>query len=675
MELDLLRDIVVIFGLSVAVLFIFHRIKAPTVVGFLLTGILAGPQGLGLIQSVDQVSVMAEIGVILLLFTVGIEVSLKDLLRLKKYVLVGGSLQVLLTILAVFAILVNLGMPLGEAVMMGFLISLSSTAIVLRIIQRKEEFDSIYGRTTLGILIFQDIIVVPMMLVTPLLPGALQTTPQSPLLIIGKGAALIMLVIASAKWIVPRVLFQIAKTGDRELFLLSIVGICFAVAWATSLAGLSLGLGAFLAGLIISESPYSHQAFGNVLPLRDAFTSFFFTSIGMLLDLNYLMQDPGYIILLALGVMALKALIAGSAISLLGLPLRITVLVGLALSQIGEFSFILSRVGFEGGIISSEVYQIFLDVTVLTMGATSFIMAFAPKVADGILHLPLPEKLKARTYPSSAGEGRPKDHLIIVGYGINGRNLARSARAEGIPYVIVDMDPEIVKAEGMKSDPIFYGDAASEVILRHVGIKDAKVMAIAISDPASTRRITELARRLNPDLFIIARTRYIQEMEPLHDLGANEVVPEEYETSVEIFSRVLERYQVPREKIEGYIAEVRSAGYEMFRSLSKEPYCDANLNIISDEICTLRVFQGSRAAGKTPVEMGMEGYGVTLLAVHRGMETLANPSKDLRLEVDDVAVLLGPPDKVDLIRGLFRVEDGTPAGEPAKESEENAQNR
>jgi CPA2 family monovalent cation:H+ antiporter-2 len=682
MELELLRDIVIIFGLSVAVLYLFHRIRAPTIVGFLLTGVLAGPHGLGLIQAVDQVAVMAEIGVILLLFTVGIEVSLKDLLKLKKYVLIGGSLQVLLTILAVFTILVNQGMPLGEAVLMGFLISLSSTAIVLRIIQKKEEFDSIYGRTTLGILIFQDIAVVPMMLVTPLLPGALQTTPQSPLLIIAKGAVLIILVIVSAKWIVPRVLFQIAKTGDRELFLLSIVGICFAVAWATSLAGLTLGLGAFLAGLIISESPYSHQAFGNVLPLRDAFTSFFFISIGMLLDLSYLMQNPVYIVLIALGVVVLKALIAGFAVSVMGLSLRIAVLVGLALCQIGEFSFILSSVGFESGLIPLPTYQLFLDVTVITMGATSFIMALSPRIADGILRLPLPEQLKARRYPSATEEGMtakgmttegmmPKDHLIIVGYGINGRNLAKSARAEGIPYVIVDMDPEIVKAEGMKGDPIYYGDAAQEAILQHIGVKDARVMAIAISDPASTRRITELARRLSPNLFIIARTRYIQEMKPLHELGANEVVPEEYETSVEIFSRVLERYQVPREKIEGFVAEVRADGYEMFRSLSKEPYCDANLNAISDEICTLRVFKGSRAAGKTMAEIGMEGYGVTLLAIHRGMETLANPPKDLRLEVDDVVVLLGPPDKVDLIRGLFRVEDVIPEDEPAKEFEDD----
>jgi CPA2 family monovalent cation:H+ antiporter-2 len=658
MELDLLRDIVVIFGLSVAVLFVFHRIKAPTIVGFLITGILAGPQGLGLIQDMDQVAVIAEIGVILLLFTVGIEVSLRDLLKIKKFVLVGGSLQVILTILAVFSILAKVGVPYGEALLIGFLVSLSSTAIVLRIIQKREEFDSLYGRTTLGILIFQDIAVVPMMLVTPILPGAVQATPESPALILAKGIGIILMVIISAKWIVPKALYHIAKTGDRELFLLSIVGICFAVAWGTSLAGLSLGLGAFLAGLIISESPYSHQAFGNVLPLRDAFTSFFFISIGMLLDLSYLLQNPGYIILIAIGVMALKALITGFSISVLGLPIRITVLVALALSQIGEFSFILSKVGFDSGLIPLETYQLFLDVTVITMGATSFIMALSPKVADSILRLPLPNKVKNGSYirPPSTVTAK-KDHLIIIGYGVNGRNVARSARAEGIPYEIVEMDPEIVMSEGDKGEPICYGDAATEAVLQHVGIKSARVMVIAISDPASTRRITELARRLNSDIFIIARTRYLDEMKPLHDLGANEVIPEEYETSVEIFSRVLERYQVPREKIEDFIAEVRADGYEMFRSLSREPYCDVNLDALSNEICTIRVYRGSNATGKTLEELGIEGQGVSLLAVQRGAETLSNPARDLKFEADDLVVMLGPTDKVDLIKGQFFAEE------------------
>jgi len=656
-ELELLNSIVIVISLSVVVLFIFHRLRAPTIVGFLLTGILAGPQGLGLISASEQVSLLADIGVVLLLFTVGIEVSLRDIIQLKKYVLVGGSLQVALTTLAVFLVMMSLDLPVGTAVLLGLLVSLSSTAIVLRIIQKREEFDSLHGRTTLGILIFQDMAVVPMMLLIPLLPGSTLALGSSPLAVALKGLSIVALIIISAKWLVPRILYSIARTRDRELFLLSIVAICLAVAWITSLAGLSLGLGAFLAGLIISESPYSHQAFGNIVPLRDVFTSFFFISIGMLLDVGVLIANPAFIVLLALAVMALKAALAGLAISLMGLPFRIIILVSLALSQIGEFSFVLSKVGFESGLISREYYQIFLDVTVLTLAATSLIMAVSPKVAEGMLRLPLPSRLKARPYPSVSKELEAlEDHLIIIGYGVNGRNVARSAKRESIPYLIVDMDPEIVMREGKSGEPIYFGDAASEAVLNHVGICKAKAMVIAISDPSATRRITELARRLNPDIFIIARTRYVQEMKPLHDLGADEVIPEEYETSIEIFSRVLSRYDVPRDKIESFIDQIRSDGYDMFRSYSREPFCSADLSLMTEDISTLKVCQGSPASERALGELELEALDIKPLAVHRGMDTLSNPDRGLMLLTDDVVILMGREENIHKVADLFRSE-------------------
>ena len=653
-ELELLKSVVVVVLLSVAVLFSFHRLHAPTIVGFILTGILAGPQGLGLIGASEQVSLLSEIGVVLLLFTVGIEVSLRDIIRLKKYVLVGGFLQVLLTALAVTLIVLASGLPPGTAALLGLLVSLSSTAIVLRILQKREEFHSLQGKTILGILIFQDLAVVPMMLLVPLLPGSTQELAGSPLSAASKALAVIVLILISAKWIVPRVLFSIAGTKDKELFLLSIVAICFTVAWATSLAGLSLGLGAFLAGLIISESPYSHQAFGNIVPLRDVFTSIFFISIGMLLDVKLLFQNPAYFLMLAVGVMALKAVMAGIAISLMGLPLRIIVLVSLALSQIGEFSFVLSNVGFESGLFTQEIYQIFLDVTILTMAAASLAMAVSPKLAEGIMHLPFPERLKLRSYPTLSEEtAELDDHLLIIGYGVNGRNVARSAKQEGIPYLIVEADPEILMREGKNGEPIYFGDAAQESVLSRIGVKKARVMVIAISEPRTTRRRTEISRRLNPGLYIIARTRYIQEMEPLHDLGANEVIPEEYETSIEIFSRVLDRYDVPRNKIENFIEQVRSDGYDMFRSFSREPYCNANLDIASEEIGTLRLWPDSPAAGMSLADLELKDHGIRPLAVHRGDETLSSPDMDFLLLPDDIIILLGPEESIHKIGELF----------------------
>ncbi|MBC8459993.1 MAG: cation:proton antiporter [Deltaproteobacteria bacterium] len=656
MEILLLNDIVVIFGLSIAILFICHRLRVPTIVGFLLTGILAGPYGLGLVKAVHEVEILAEVGVVLLLFTIGIEFSLERLLQIKKSVLMGGSIQVLLTLLVTFVIARQLGQPIGESIFIGFLISLSSTAIVLKLIQERAEVDSPHGRTTLGILIYQDIIIVPMILVTPLLAGATGDLGESVLVLIAKGIGIIGLVFVSAKWIVPQVLYQIARTRSRELFLLSVVVICLAVAWITSSAGLSLALGAFLAGLIISESEYSHHALGNILPFRDVFTSFFFVSIGMLLDVGFLFQQPGTIALIALGVLVLKSIIACFATVLLGFPFRTSILVGLALSQVGEFSFILSKTGVEHGLLAGNIYQMFLAFSVLSMAATPFIITLAPRAADIILRLPLPKRLISGFYPVSEIKVKgKKDHLIIIGFGVNGRNVARAARLSGIPYAVIEMNPETVRSEQAQGEPIYYGDSTQESVLQHANIKDARIVVAAINDPTATRRITEIIRRLNPEVHLIVRTRYLQEVKPLYELGADEVIPEEFETSVEIFTRVLAKYFIPRDEIERLVAEVRSDGYEMFRSLSKESssFSDLKLHLPDVEISTLRVAERSPLVGKSLAEIELrKKYGVTVLAIRRDSQILSNPNVNIQFCANDVLFVLGPPDRIAEVAGL-----------------------
>jgi len=656
MEIPLLNDIVVIFGLAIAVLFICHRLRVPAVVGFLLTGIFVGPYGFGLVKAVHEVEIFAEIGIVLLLFTIGIEFSLERLLQIRKSVLMGGSLQVLLTLGATFLIARRFGQAFGEAVFIGFLVALSSTAIVLKLIQERAEVDTPHGRTTLGILIFQDIIIVPMILVTPLLAGATGDLGESVLVLIAKGIGIIGLVFVSAKWIIPQVLYQIARTRSQELFILSIVVICLAVAWLTSSAGLSLALGAFLAGLIISESEYSHQALGNILPFRDVFTSFFFVSIGMLLDVGFLFRQPGTIALIALGILVLKSIIACFAAVLLGFPFRTSILVGLALSQVGEFSFILSKTGVEHGLLAGNIYQMFLAFSVLTMAATPFIIILAPRVADIILRLPLPKRLISGFYPVSEIKVKgKKDHLIIIGFGVNGRNVARAARLSGIPYAVIEMNPETVRNEQAQGEPIYYGDSTQEVVLQHANIKDARIVVTAINDPASTRRITEIIRRLNPKVHLIVRSRYLQEMKPLYELGANEVIPEEFETSVEIFTRVLAKYLIPRDEIERLVAEIRSDGYEMFRSLFKESssFSDLNLQIPDVEISTLKVVERSPLVGKSLAEIELrKKYGVTVLAIRRNSQILSNPNVNMPFCANDVLFVLGTPDRVAEVASL-----------------------
>jgi CPA2 family monovalent cation:H+ antiporter-2 len=657
MQIPLLNDVLILFGLAIFVFLIWHKLRMPVIVGFLITGILAGPHGLALIQAVHEVEILAEIGVVLLLFTIGIEFSFKRLLKIKKSVLLGGTLQVSLTLLITYFIARQFGFPFGESVFLGFLISLSSTAIVLKLIQERAEVDSPYGRTSLAILVYQDVIIVPMMLFTPLLAGGAGNWSESLLLLVGKGIGIILLIIVSARWIVPRVLHLIVRTQSRELFLISIFVICMAVVWLTYRLGLSLALRAFLAGLIVSESEYSHQALGTVLPFKDIFTSFFFISIGMLLDVGFLFQQPGLVAIIALSVLALKTMIAGTATALLGLPFRVAILAGLALSQVGEFSFILSKTGIEHGLLTGNTYQLFLAVSVLTMAATPFIIGLAPRVVELFMLMPIPKKLKSGLYPENARDrAAKKDHLIIVGFGVNGRNVARAARAAAIPYVIIEMNPDTVKQERERGEPIFYGDATYESVLGHAGIKEARLVVVAISDPAATRRITETARRLSPKVHLVIRTRYLKEMKPLLELGADEVIPEEFETSIEIFARVLTKYLVPRNEIEKLIAEARAGGYEMLRSISNKSTSLSELGLqLSDvEIASLRVGERSPLVGKSLAQIGLRRkYEVSVLAIRRDTQILSNPDGDAQLYADDVLFILGQPKKIAEVASLI----------------------
>ncbi|NPV03777.1 MAG: potassium transporter KefB [Syntrophaceae bacterium] len=653
-----LGDILIIIGLSAVVLYLCHRAGIPVIVGYLLTGIVAGPYGFRLVGEIEAVRILAELGIVALLFTIGLEFSFRNLLQLRRTALLGGSLQVILTFFIAAAAAQFFGLPPGEAILIGFLTALSSTAIVMKLLQDRAEIDTPHGTSTLGILIFQDLIIVPMMLILPLLGGVIHENPEAILRLVAEEIGVILLIVVAAKWFVPWALLKVTQTRSRELFLLAVVMIGLAVAWLTQKAGLSLALGAFLAGLVISESEYSHQALGNILPFRDVFTGFFFVSVGMLLDLGRLAANPVGVAWMTAGVIVVKALIAAAAALIVGLPLRTAVLVGLALCQIGEFSFVLAEAANRYAVFTGTRYQEFLAVSVLTMMATPFIMYASPRLSEAVSRLPVSRRLKrGRFRGASVRAYREKDHLVIVGFGFNGRNLARAARTMGIPYAVIEMNPDVVIEERAKGEPIYYGDATQEAVLQHVNVCRARSIAVVINDAAATRRITELARRLNPKAYIIVRTRFIGEIHPLKELGANEVIPEEFETSVEIFSRLMATYMLPKDEIERFAAEIRAGGYEMLRSLSREATScpDIGTCLPDVEIRSFRVQARSEAAGKTLAETQMrKKYGVTLLAVRKGAEITTIPDPDIRLEAQDLLFVVGQPDRIAQVEELFR---------------------
>lgn len=661
MEFELLKEIVLILALAIVVIYVFHRLKIPSVIGFLLTGVITGPNGLNIVSDIHDVEVIAEIGVIMLLFTIGIEFSLKSLLKIGKILLIGGSFQVMVTIAAITLVALQLGNPMNESLFIGFLIALSSTAIVLKLIQDKGEIDAPHGRISLGILIYQDIIIVPMMLITPILAGNTEAMGTSYWEIILKFAAIALIIYLGAKFVVPYVLHQLARTQNRELFLLSIMVIAFAAAFLTYSMGLSLALGAFIAGLVISESEYSQQALGNVTPFLDVFTSFFFISVGMLLDLQFLFDNPIEVLIFTTLVLSIKTIIAGLAAFILGFPLRTSIIVGFTLSQVGEFSFILSRIGVSEGLISGANYQLFLSVSVVSMAATPLVIWMATRVADHINTWPLPKFLKQGLIPRPESTiAKIKDHLVIVGYGLNGRNVAHAARYAGISYAIIDINPDTVRNERNKGEIIHYGDAGQEEILSHANAEDARILVSTLPMLGDNKRIIHEARKLNPDLHIIIRTRFVRDVEELYELGADEVIPEEFETSVEIFTRVLAKYMIPDDTIEKLVAEIRSDGYQMLRSLSATdmPEASLELKVPEVEIRSMHVSKHSPADGKTIGELEINNLtGLNLLAVSRGGTIKPRPNNNYALEENDILFFLGKAKKLNDIKNLFREDD------------------
>ncbi len=652
MDIPILDDVVIILGLAVVVLLLFQRLKLPTILGFLITGVIAGPHGLSLIDDIHNIEILAEIGVILLLFVIGIEFSLRRLSLIKRTILLGGATQVFGSILLAAGAMLLLNYNLGQSIFIGFLISLSSTAIVLKLLQDRGELNSPHGKIVLGILIFQDIIVIPMMLLTPLLTGEAENIGLQLLYMLLKGLLVIAVVLVSARYVVPKMLYLVAQTKSKELFILSIVAICFMVAWFTSSLGLSLALGAFMAGLIISESEYSHQATSSILPFREIFTSFFFVSIGMLLDVNFLLSNLPLVLLLTVATFLVNTVVATIAARILQYPLRTAILAGIALFQVGEFAFILSKTGLKHGLLSPETYQYFLSVSIMTMALTPFTFQFSQRIASFIsLKLlgsnePIPFDQGQTTTPDELPE--LEDHIVIIGYGINGRNVAKAARYARIPYTIIEMNAITVKHESQRGEPILFGDAVHTMILSHVNVHKARVVVIAISDPEATKRIISAVRQVSEKVHIIVRTRFINEMQENYMLGANEVIPEEFETSIEIFTRVLSKYLMPRDEIEQFTNQIRSDNYEMLRSLQHTPATNLSTELPDVEVASLRVYTYDETIIDIPLMEAKlrERFNIMIVGIKRHDKTLLNIDGKTTLQHGDVVYVVGHPDDV-----------------------------
>ncbi len=656
-EFHLLQDIVIIFALASFVIWLFHKLKIPSIIGFLITGVLMGPHAFGLVQSIEEIEILAELGVVLLLFTIGIEFSLKSLIESRRLVLLGGFLQVFLVGAITFGISLIAGREIPQAIFFGFLVALSSTAVVFKVLQERADMNKDYGKFSAGVLIFQDLIIVPMILIIPLLAGKSANIGQDIGMLIIKVAGVMALTWVGARFFVPWMLHQVARTKSQELFLLSVLMFGLSVAWLTSSIGLSLALGAFLAGLVISESEYSHQAFGNIIPLRDIFISFFFVSIGMLFDFSFVIANPLLILIATLVVLFVKTFISGLVAFILGFPFKTTVIAGLAISQVGEFSFVLARIGVNNELMDNNFYQVFIAVSVLTMSLAPFIIMSAPRLADFMSRWPLPQFILREKRPETAlTSPSMHNHLVIVGMGLHGQNVALAAEKAGITHVILDFDPDIVRNMKKAGKPIYFGDASHPEVLKQVNIENAEVIVITPSNSAAIYNITELSRQLNARVHIIVRAKHMEDVEDLYKLGANEIIPEEFETSVEIFSRVLSKYLVPRDEIEKMISGLRSDGYEILRTLAetKGAVNELKLHFPDLEVAALKVNQFSPIINKTVSEIKLQAdFGLSIIAMRRNETNKINPDPLTRIEADDILYVLGTPNQIACATSLF----------------------
>ncbi len=639
-EAGIFRDLLLLLGLATLMSFLMRRLSQSTVVGYLLTGLVAGPYGLRMISNVETVDHLAEIGVALLLFTVGLEFSLERLARMKQIALGGGSLQLGITVLLTMGVLLAARLKTEEALFWGFLVAVSSTAIVMKVLEERNEVETMPGRISLGILLFQDLCVVPMMALVPVLAARQSAQMLQVVLALGKSLVVVAVIVASARYLFPRLLRAVAGVRSREVFVIATLFATLATAWGAAQMGLSLALGAFIAGVVISESEYAHQAMAAIIPFRDSFSSLFFVAIGMLIRVPYAVAHAPVVLGVTAAILLGKLVAGVAAVRIMGFPARLAVVCALAVSQVGEFSFVLLREGALRGMVPESFYQVFLSAAVLTLAATPGLVAAGPYVARWFGKQP--------AFPGEAAaddtEAPTSDHVIICGYGENGRRLAALLRENNLPYVIVDVNVHAVRHAKAAGERIYFGDLSSSEILRRAGVEHARAVVFAVSDPSILPLAISHARMLNPEVHIIARVKRIAFAAELRRVGATHVVAEEIEAWTEIAVRVLRIFGVPREVLAQQLGALRAGDYDMQRilPLPGEPLRHLRHLLPEVDLELFLVMPGSRLVGMELREVDLRGRsGAVVVAVVRDPTVIYNPAPGTVLAEADQIVLMG----------------------------------
>lgn len=660
-ELTLIVEMVTVLGAATTGGYLASRLGQPVLLGYLLAGAMIGPAGLKLIALEGDIQVLSEVGVALLLFALGVEFSLKDLLRVKTIALGGGTLQILLTILlgGGLAYLTGWVDTFPKAVFLGAVLSLSSTAVVLKSLIERNEVQTSHGQIMLAMLIMQDLSLGLMLAVLPALTLPPNAIGMAVFIALLRALLFLAGAVLAGKWLIPYLIRLLAQTGSQELFLLGIVVLCLGIALFTSFIGLGIAMGAFVAGLMISNVEYADNALDRVLPMRDIFATLFFASIGLLIDPGFLFAHIWELMGLVAVAMIGKAVIVTVIVRLFGYPLKTALTVGMGINQIGEFSFVLAGVAQTAGLFSAKIYGLTVGTTAATLLITPFLLKATPHLLMWLESFPRLSSRLQLTHPPRlvSMEESIADHIVVAGYGRVGQILVRMLYFQGYKILVIDNNEATLRTLRERQIPYLYGDAASALVLEKANLHQAKAMAIALPDPLATRLTLKRALSLVPDLDITVRAHGEEEIDGLYQLGAKEVVQPEFEASLEMGAHMLLKLGDATYDVQQVVSRYRTGRYRDILPERAEYWGTVDLEAAMEGLHRrwYVLQEDSPLVGQSLAQANIRSLtGVTVMAVERHKRLYRYPTGEMIIEIGDRLLAVGNPQEHIEFEKLFQ---------------------
>lgn len=647
-ELALLRDLAAIWVSALIAGYICVWLKQPIIAGYIVAGIIIGPGGLKLIGQHEQIHTLAEFGVALLLFVLGVELSLKRIFSSTSKVVLTGIFQIALTVLGAWALAYVTGLTtnLAEGFLFGCICALSSSVVITKVLTDRGELDSVHGQLLIPVLLIQDLSIVPLIALMPSLDGPGGSEVLWAILpALAKAGIMIAFIFWASTKMVPLVLSKVVHSNYRELFLLTIISLCMTIALASYAMGLSLALGAFLAGIMISESTYGHQALSELLPLKDLFSVVFFVSVGLLLDPSFIAEHLVEVAIFVFVLIIGKAVVGAVAAHIATPSRRAAILVGVGVAQIGEFSFVVATLGNQSGIVPEQLYNLFFAGAVVSLVAAPFLMAMAPAAMRKLAAMtgrPVDRRAQERSEEEEE-TSHMSGHLILCGYGRVGRNLGAVLQSFGLNFVVIELNAAIFGELEEHKVPVIYGDSSSRTVLLKAGLRKASSLIITIYDPLATMTLIDTARAINPNIQIVARAHRFEDISVFRAAGANAVVQPEFEASIEITRLALLSLNQADPDIKTALNSLRTKRYMLFQPDIQEPSLDQLLGFVhEDYLGAWFKITSDDLVGKSIRDLDIRGKtGATILAIRRGDRLAAHPSPTEEMQLNDELYVVG----------------------------------